>query len=134
MDLSGRTIRDPSDLIEHWEFHIDDGMPEPVIDQDGGHPLISQAIEPTDELISLFELAITRHIKATGYPQHPQLDPLVNEEECAREAESVTIRARKLLKFASGSELLPLGLWTLIVSHFCSSFAVIDSSACLSLV
>jgi hypothetical protein len=90
-------------------------MPEPNINQEDGHLLVTQAIEPTDELVSLFELAITRHIKAKGYPQHPQLDPLVNEEGRAQEAESNTIRARKLLKFASGSELMPLGLWSLLV-------------------
>jgi hypothetical protein len=134
LDLSGRTIREPSDLIEHWAFHIDDGISEPDLDQDVGRPLISQAIEPTDELVSLFELAITRHIKARGYPQHPQLDPLTNEEERTREADSVTIRARKLLKFASSSELLPLGPWTLVVSHFRSSFLLLlGSPICLPL-
>jgi hypothetical protein len=115
LDLAGRTIRDPADLIDHWSFHIDNMDPTLDVDQDIERPLISQAIEPTDELVSLFELAITRHIKASGYPQHPQLDLLVSEEERAREAESDTIRARKLLKFASGSELMPLGMWLLTV-------------------
>jgi hypothetical protein len=83
-------------------------------------PAVSQAIAPTNELVSLFELVITRHIKVNGYPQHPQLEPLVSEEESARELKSPTVCACKLLKFASSSELMPQGLWTLTVSSSCS--------------
>ena len=117
VDLYGCTIRHPSDLSDNWQFEIDQNEPELNFDE-SAEGLTSQAIPPTDKLLSLFEIAMTRHINIKGYPQHPQLDPLVDEDERERQAQSSTIRARKLLKFASSSELMPQGSWTLTVSNF----------------
>jgi hypothetical protein len=116
LDLYSCTIRHPSDIIANWCFEIDPNEPEPDF-SDLSEGLTSKAILPTDELMSLFEIVITRHISVKGYPQHPQLDSLVDEEECERQAQNPTIRAHKLLKFASSSELMPHGYWKLTVSN-----------------
>ena len=117
VDLYGCTIRHPSDLIDNWQFEIDQNEPELNFDE-STEGLTSQDIPPTDELLYLFEIAMTHHINIEGYSQHPQLGPLVDKDEREHQAQSSTIHVCKLLKFASSSELMPQGFWTLTVSNF----------------
>lgn len=113
--LYGRTILTSSNLIDKWRFHIDEILPTRSQEEISGS-MISQAITPTEELVSLFEIAITRHVKMPGYSQLEGIDDGIDEEERLRQASSTTIRAKKLLKFGSSSELMPRGSWSLKVS------------------
>jgi hypothetical protein len=76
----------------------------------------SQAIFPTDAIMSQFEHKLFRYLNATGHPVHDLISKdFVGDEERRRDSESDTIRARKFLRFATGSELMPHGRWKLRV-------------------
>jgi hypothetical protein len=72
----------------------------------------SQAIFPTDEIVSQFEHKLHRYLSGRGHPTHVAIgEEFVSREEHIRDAESNTLRARKFLRFATGSELMPHGQW-----------------------
>jgi hypothetical protein len=76
----------------------------------------SQAIFPTDAIMSQFEHKLFCYLNATGHPVHDLISKdFVGDEECQRDSESDTIRARKFLRFATCSELMLHGRWKLRV-------------------
>jgi hypothetical protein len=66
-----------------------------------------------------FEHKLHRYITGIGHPEHERIgEDFVSAEERTRNAHSTTIRARKFLRFATGSELMPHGTWKIRVYAF----------------
>ena len=110
----GRSVTCAQDIWSHLEFV---GPPQNQLEPSGDH--ISQAIYPTDSIMTQFQHKLHRYITGIGHPEHRLIgEDFVNAEERSRDAHSNTIRARKFLRFATGSELMPHGTWKIRVCAF----------------
>lgn len=108
----GRSVHEPGDVLSHMDFMPPDGH---VTSSIGRPP--SQAIFPTDAIMTQFQHKLARYLKGAGHPTHDLLtEEFVTSEERVKHESDVSMRARRFLRFATGSELMPHGNWRLTVS------------------
>lgn len=109
--IYNHSILEPNDLISNLKFIG-------VEDQDIEYPRErhSQAVPITEEIENLFMHKLHRYLRGYGHPQHPAVDAHLPFEDVHPFHGNKVLRSRLFLRFASGSELLPVDVWNVKVS------------------
>ena len=79
----------------------------------------SQAVSITDEIETLFTHKFYCYLRGQGHPQHPAVTAQLrfdSEPEGYRFHDDKVLRSRLFLRFATGSELMPAGVWNVKVN------------------
>ncbi|KIK78392.1 hypothetical protein PAXRUDRAFT_16902 [Paxillus rubicundulus Ve08.2h10] len=111
--IYSRSVRTPEDVLSQIKFisaeDVEIIFPEGSID--GLYPGTSQALQPSDEVETLFTHKLHRYLRGSGHPSHPSVETHLPFEEGCNQHNMGAMRARLFLCFATGSKLMPAGVW-----------------------
>lgn len=108
----GRTVTCPEDILAHLTVISADNTDVVPF----GSNIRSQAIQLDEEVETLFMQKLRHYLSGTSHPEHPMLGhDIVPLDQRQLDAGSRSLRSRCFMWFATGSDLMPHGEWTITV-------------------